>query len=78
MHAHPYREEAYIPEVRLFPEFVDGVEGINAAHHWYSGTLRDKTVFDRKAVAYARAILGGEDYVMTDGKVWYDRKGNVI
>lgn len=114
MHAHPYREEAYIPEVRLMPEWVDGVEGINAAHHWYSGTVRDKTVFDKRAVAYARAhgfplsagsdvhstnlfgggmafgrrlrsaadyvqaVLGGEDYVLTDGKVWYDKSGGVI
>ena len=114
MHAHPYREEAYIPEVRLMPDCVDGVEGINAAHHWYSGTMRDKTVFDKRAVAYAKAhafplsagsdihstnlfgggmafrrrlrsaadyvqaVLGGEDYVLTDGKVWYDKKGNII
>lgn len=113
MHAHPYREEAYIPEVRLFPDCVDGVEGINAAHHWYSGP-RDKAVFDKRAVTYAgehgfpvsagsdihstalfgggmafhrrlrsgadyvQAVLGGEDYVMTDGKVWYDKKGKVI
>lgn len=114
MHAHPYREEAYIPEVRLFPNFVDGVEGINAAHLWYSTALRDKTVYDKRAVAYGRAhgfpmsagsdihstnlfgggmafrrklrsgadyaqaVLGGEDYVMTDGKVWYDKNGDVI
>ena len=114
MHAHPYREENYIPEVRLFPDFVDGVEGINAAHLWYSGPLRDKTVYDKRAIAYGRvhgfpmsagsdihstnlfgggmafrrrlcsaadyvqAVLDGEDYVMTDGKVWYDRSGNII
>lgn len=32
VHAHPFREEYYIPEVRLFPEFIDGVEGVNATH----------------------------------------------
>lgn len=114
MQAHPFREESYIPEVRLYPGSVDGVEGINAAHHWYSGPLRDKTVFDQRAVAYAgehgfpvsagsdihsanlfgggmafrrqlhsgadyaQAVLSGEDYVMTDGKVWYDKRGGVI
>lgn len=114
MHAHPYREEAYIPEVRLFPDFVDGVEGINAAHLWHSAALRDKTVYDKRAVAYGRAhgfpmsagsdihstnlfgggmafrrrllsaadyvqaVTGGEDYVMTDGKVWYDKTGKAI
>lgn len=30
--AHPYREEVYIPEVRVFPEFCDGLEGSNATH----------------------------------------------
>lgn len=54
MHAHPFREEAYIPRVRLFPEWVDGVEGINAAHHQYFGIGRDKRGFDRSAIAYAR------------------------
>lgn len=32
IHAHPFRKRFYIKEVRLFPEFVDGVEAINAAH----------------------------------------------
>ena len=36
IHAHPFREAGYIPEIRLFPEYVDGVETINASH---SGTL---------------------------------------
>ncbi len=54
IHAHPFREEHYIPEVRLFPEWVDGVEGINAAHHQYFGIGRDKRGFDKEAIAYAR------------------------
>lgn len=114
MHAHPFREEHYIPCVRLFPEWVDGVEGINAVHHLYPEIGRDKRGFDRSAVAYAhkhgfpmsagsdihstalfgggvafrrklasakdyvRAILEDEDRVLTDGKVWYDKEGNVI
>lgn len=32
IHAHPFRKEAYIPRIRLFPEAVDGVEGVNASH----------------------------------------------
>lgn len=114
MHAHPFREEFYIPQVRLFPEWVDGVEGINAVHHQYFESGRDKKVFDRKAIAYAgehgfpvsagsdihstalfgggvafrrklcspedyvQAVLNDEDRVLTDGKVWYDKEGNVI
>ena len=40
IHAHPYREEWYIPKIRLFPEDVDGVEGINATHSGVEGPLR--------------------------------------
>ncbi len=50
VHAHPFREEYYIPQVRLFPDFVDGVEGINAAHRMYA----HKKVFDERATAYGR------------------------
>ena len=32
VHAHPFREASYISEIRLFPEYVDGVEGVNANH----------------------------------------------
>ena len=50
VHAHPFREEYYIPQVRLFPDAVDGVEGINAAHRMYAY----KKVFDERAIAYGR------------------------
>lgn len=53
IHAHPFREEYYIPEVRLFPELVDGVEGINATHSSHLSTSHNKREFDDKAVAYA-------------------------
>ncbi len=46
IHAHPFREEFYIPEVRLFPEYVDGVETLNASHGLGSS-------FDSKALEYA-------------------------
>ncbi len=55
IHAHPYREEYYIPKVRLFPEDVDGVEGINASHLAYLRPGQDHPEFDRKAIAYAKA-----------------------
>lgn len=32
----------------------------------------------RSAADYVQAVLDGEDYVMTDGKVWYDKGGNMI
>lgn len=54
IHAHPFREEYYIPEVRLFPEAVDGVEGINATHSSHLSTGHNKAEFDRLAVSYAR------------------------
>lgn len=54
IHAHPYREEGYIPEVRLFPEWVDGVEGINAMHSNPQSTAHHDPAFDEKALHYAR------------------------
>lgn len=107
IHAHPYREEWYIPEIRLFPQWVDGVEGINATHsHSQSGAHKDP-MYDRRAVAYAQehdfpmtagsdihntnlfgggicfrrklesvqdyinAILGREEYILTNGEKYY-------
>lgn len=46
VHAHPFREEFYIPEIRLFPHAEDGIEIINSSH-------RDLN-FDKKARKYAK------------------------
>lgn len=112
IHAHPFREEYYIPEVRLFPDFVDGVEGINAMHSNLRSVSHNEKIFDDRAVAYAGeyhfpmtagsdihsvsllgggmafkrrlkdskdfvvAVLGGEDYLLTNGDEWFDKSGN--
>jgi histidinol phosphatase-like PHP family hydrolase len=101
--AHPYREEPYIPEIRLFPDIVDGVEMINASNK--------RPEFNERAVKYANEndlpgtagsdihsvnLLGagmafrrrltsiqdfcdqirfGGDYIMTDGKKTFDKRG---
>ena len=54
MHAHPFREEFYIPEVRLYPQWVDGVEGVNATHSNPGSTAHNDPAFDEKAISYAR------------------------
>lgn len=54
IHAHPFREEWYIPEVLLFPDLVDGVEGINATHSSSLSNVHNNPDFDRRAIAYAR------------------------
>lgn len=54
IHAHPFREEYYIPEIRLFPEFVDGVEGVNATHSNGASTGHNDPAFDERAIAYAK------------------------
>lgn len=114
IHAHPYREAGYIPEIRLFPEWIDGVEGINAMHSNPRSTAHYEPVFDTRAAAYAgkyhlpmtagsdihctqlmgggvafrrrltssadyiKAILSGEDYVLTDGEYWYNKEGRLL
>lgn len=64
IHAHPFREAWFIPEIRLYPEYVDGVEQINAMHSSpyvvngsYSGDYNDK------AAAYAKE----HDFTVTAG-----------
>ena len=54
MHAHPFREEFYIPEVRLYPQWIDGVEVINATHSNPGSTAHNDPAFDEKAITYAR------------------------
>ena len=48
--AHPYREEPYIPEVRLFPKLVDGIEVFNGSNKWTDG----KDLFNERALVYAK------------------------
>lgn len=64
VHAHPFREAFYIRQIRLFPEYVDAIEGINAAHCPVNGSA-DNRIFNEKALKYARelgmVITGGSD-----------------
>ncbi len=54
IHAHPFREEFYIPQIRLYPEYVDAVEGINATHSNKRSMSHRNPAFDESAIAYAR------------------------
>lgn len=63
IHAHPFREAVYIPEIRLFPEFVDGVETVNATHVWTTRRPDGTVPYDEKAKAYAKKY----DFVQTAG-----------
>lgn len=53
IHAHPYREEYYIPEIRLYPNLVDGVEGMNATHSNSKSIIHNNPEFDVRARIYA-------------------------
>lgn len=63
IHAHPYREEWYIPEIRLLPDYVDGVEGVNATHSNPKSTAHNAPAYDTRAIAYANA----HNFPMTAG-----------
>jgi len=56
VHAHPFREEYYIPEVRLFPEFIDAVEGVNATHTSLASMHVPAPEFDERAREYAKEL----------------------
>ncbi len=63
--AHPYREEFYIKEVRLFPQYADGIEGVNATHTHPLSKGHRSDVWDPKAIGLAQAnskpITAGSD-----------------
>lgn len=46
VHAHPFREASYISEYRLYPDYEDAIEIINASH-------KDRS-FNKKAAQYAK------------------------
>lgn len=114
IHAHPYREEYYIPKIRLYPDYVDGVEIINATHSNSRSISHNDPEYDTKAIRYCnennllptagsdvhstnlfnggmafkrkilderdfvKSVLGKEDYILTNGEMWFDKKGNPI
>ena len=81
IHAHPFREEPYIKAVRLFPDHVDAVEGINATHSSVNSNSHKNPEWNDMAVAYAEAhglpITAGSDqhkHPMIGGGMLFDRK----
>lgn len=80
-HAHPFREESYIPKVRLFPEYVDAVEGVNATHTSPASLGHKNPLFNEKAIAYAKEyslpMTAGSDQhttTMIGGGMLFDRE----
>ncbi len=64
VHAHPFRKAFYIKEIRLFPEYIDGVEAVNATHSSpYAG--EPALEYNERALEYAQKlgvfITGGSD-----------------
>ena len=81
IHAHPFREAHYIPEVRLFPECVDGAETINAQHSNPKVTGHYNPDFNHRAAAYGVEhdfpMTAGSDIHKTDllmGGVAFDHR----
>ena len=79
--AHPYREASYIPEIRLYPEAVDGVEVRNASHYGKSVGEDGRSMYDVQAEEYAEkyclACTGGSDIHSTNllyGGMSFERK----
>lgn len=65
IHAHPYREEAYIEKIRLFPDLIDGAEVFNACHSNSQSPSHNDVTFDQNAAEYAKAhhypVTAGSD-----------------
>ena len=52
IHAHPFRRRPYIRDVRLYPDYIDAVERINASHS--NPAVADKPEYDDEAAAFAK------------------------
>jgi len=52
-HAHPFREASYIPKIRLFPAYVDAVEGVNARHTGSTARCLGHPEYNDLALSYA-------------------------
>lgn len=81
IHAHPFRVEPYIPQIRLFPDYVDAVEAINAAHSSIYSRSHKNPVWNDEAMAYAREhdlpVTAGSDQHKPDlicGGMIFSRK----
>ena len=81
IHAHPYREAWYISDIRLFPEYVDGVEIYNASHYGKVAGEDGRSMYDVQALAYAKQYnlpqTGGSDIHSTNllhGGMAFSRK----
>ncbi len=68
--AHPYREAGYIPEIKLYPKSVDGVEIFNASHYGRKPAEDGRSQYDIQAGAYAEKYhlpcTGGSDIHSTN------------
>lgn len=79
IHAHPFREASYIPGIRLYPEYVDGVEAVNTSND------RFDPMFNKRAYEYALRhnlpMTGGSDVhnlpAMTGGMAFEERLSDI-
>ena len=67
---HPFRDEAYVPHIRLFPHHVDGVEVVNATHCSHLSHSHNNPLFDTQARVYAECqnlpVTAGSDVHSVD------------
>lgn len=72
-HAHPFREASYISDIRLFPEYVDAVEGVNASHSSFAKRSLQHPEYNERALIYAEEhnfpLTAGSDQHNTD-MIW--------
>lgn len=60
-HAHPFRERDYISEIRLYPEYVDGIEVFNACNEWIGGVDKCNISANEYALKYNFPTTSGSD-----------------
>lgn len=51
--AHPFRDEFYIPLIRVYSKFIDGIEGVNATHSSHLSMAHNVKEWNDQAIAHA-------------------------
>lgn len=79
IHAHPFREAPYIREIRLFPDYVDGVEVFNVGNEKLGESFNDDAL--KYAISNDLPKTGGTDSHNCkhhSGGMIFDHKLNTI
>ena len=70
--AHPFREAPYIPKIRLYPDYCDGVEGYNHGNERIGGGRFNEMAYEYAARYNFPTTRGSDSHHVGDGRASTD------